>query len=314
MLKRLVEHVRALWGRRWPLAFIPALYVLGLWAAGELRPEHIGFGIVCSGLALFSARTKQFFVDISPYAAVAMGYDLVRYVRPIFVTESRVMGCGMREAELTFFRAGPNTTFQDYFAVHNSPIFDVLFAIPYTIFVYLVIVYAAYLYFVDRRRMRVYLLAFAVGNYVSFVCWLLVPAAPPWYLRAHGCSIDALALPSPAGLARVDALFGIDYFASFYSRASSIFGALPSMHCAYPMIGLLSAWQAATWKTRPIHIVYAIVMAVAAVYLDHHWVIDVLAGWSVAVFAVFCAERLVRLLERSSAVPVSDAVPVAASE
>jgi hypothetical protein len=276
------------------LPLLPALYAAVLAAFGELRPEHVAFGLLCPALAFASARSKQFFVDISPYVGVAIAYDTVRYARPLFVTEERVFGCGLRDAELAVFRAGPGTTFQDYFAAHHTPFWDLLFAVPYTIFVYVVIVYAAYLYFNDRTRMRVYLLAFAIGNAISFTCWLLIPAAPPWYLRAHGCGIDASALPSPAGLARVDTLLGIDYFATFYGRASSIFGALPSMHCAYPVIGLLTSWRASTLWTRPIHLAYAAVMAVAAVYLDHHWVIDVLAGWAVAVVAVLLARRWVR--------------------
>ena len=38
--------------------------------------------------------------------------------------------------------------------------------------------YAAYLYFVDRPRMRHYLWAFALANLISFVVWLALPAAP----------------------------------------------------------------------------------------------------------------------------------------
>jgi len=34
-------------------------------------------------------------------------------------------------------------------------------------------------------------------------------------------------------------------------------------------------------------------MACAAVYLDHHWVIDVIAGWATALVAVVLADRLV---------------------
>ena len=36
-------------------------------------------------------------------------------------------------------------------------------------------------------------------------------------------------------------------------------------------------------------------MSIAAVYLDHHWVIDVLAGWATAVIAVFLARRWVAM-------------------
>jgi membrane-associated phospholipid phosphatase len=269
LFRRGIDHVRALWGRFWFLPLLPALYAALLATFGELRPEHVAFGLLCLALGFASARSKRFFVDISPYVGVAIAYDLVRYARPFFVTEERVLGCGLRNAELTFFRAGPGTTFQDYFAAHHTPFFDVLFAIPYTIFVYVVIVYAAYLYFKDRTRMRVYLMAFAIGNAISFTCWLLIPAAPPWYLRAHGCVIDA--------------------------------GALPSMHCAYPVIGLLTSWRASTAWARPIHLAYAAIMAVAAVYLDHHWVIDVLAGWTVAVVAVRLSTSLVGNLSRAAA-------------
>jgi membrane-associated phospholipid phosphatase len=69
------------------------------------------------------------------------------------------------------------------------------------------------------------------------------------------------------------------------------------MHCAYPLIGLLTAWRSASWRTRPIHIAYTLVMAGAAVYLDHHWLIDVLAGWATALVAVVLADRLVDRLD-----------------
>ena len=111
-------------------------------------------------------------------------------------------------------------------------------------------------------------------------------------MRAAGCSIDLNAQPSAAALLRVDALFGMDYFQRFYSRAASVYGAMPSMHCAYPLLGLLTAWKATSWRTRPIHIVYTLVMFVAAVYLDHHWIVDALAGWLVAIVAVLLARRL----------------------
>ena len=65
------------------------------------------------------------------------------------------------------------------------------------------------------------------------------------------------------------------------------------MHCAYPMIGLLAAWHVSGWRTRPIHVLYVIVMACAAVYLDHHWLIDVVAGWMTAGIAVFLSTRIV---------------------
>jgi membrane-associated phospholipid phosphatase len=91
---------------------------------------------------------------------------------------------------------------------------------------------------------------------------------------------------------RVDQLLGIDYYRNLYSRAASVFGAMPSMHCAYPVLGLLTAWRATSWKTRPIHLLYVVTMFVGAIYLDHHWVWDGLAGVGLAGVSVWLAGKV----------------------
>ncbi|HET9958902.1 MAG TPA: phosphatase PAP2 family protein [Polyangiaceae bacterium] len=308
--RRLCQRMWSLWGPALVLPFIPALYALVPAWRGDLRPEHVALGLVVPIVAFWGPRAKQFLCDVSPYIAVAVGYDLVRYVRPLFVTEHRVLGQSLRNAELALFGVGPNTTLQDYFNAHNAPAFDLLFAVPYAIFVYVAALYAIYLYFVDRPRMRHYLLSFAIANYLAFACWLIFPAAPPWYLRRYGAHIDIAALPSPAALVRVDALLGVHYFRDFYARASSVFGALPSMHCAYPAIGLLTAYRAGTWRTRSIHLIYSLTMVVAAVYLDHHWVIDCIAGLVMATVSVRLAGYW---LKRREAAWTSAAVPLPAA-
>ncbi len=292
-MKRFVVSVLAAWGVWFWLPLVPSAYAVVLAVLGQARGEHGALALVTLFLGYTGPRAKRFLLEVWPVVAVGLGYDLVRYLRPIFVTPGRVLGCEMRTAELALFSLSPDKTLQDLAAIYHRPALDLFFAVPYTIFAYVAVLYSAYLYMADRRRMAVFVRAFAIANFVSFFAWLVVPAAPPWYLRSHGCFIDASTLPNPAGLARVDALLGINYFHAFYARASSIFGALPSMHCAYPMIGLLSAWRHAGWKTRPIHVFYALSMAAGSVYLDHHWVTDVLAGWATAAFAVWLAELVV---------------------
>jgi hypothetical protein len=285
-----LNHLRALWGTWWPLPggfFLAFCTILAL--AGELRPEHILVTALVSVTAYTNARTKRFLVDMLPYVAIGLGYDLVRYPRDLLLRPENVMACGLRDAELALFPAGSGQTWQDFFAKHHHVAADLLAAIPYSIFIYFAFAYAAYLFFVDRPRMRYFLWALAIGNYLSFVMWLVVPAAPPWYIRAHGCEIDLATLPNPAGLARVDDFFQINYFHKFYSRSASVFGAMPSMHCAYPVIGLLTAWKSIGWKTRPLHLLYAVWMFAAAVYLDHHWILDAIGGWVVAGVSVLAA-------------------------
>jgi membrane-associated phospholipid phosphatase len=292
-------HVRRLWGPLWPVPCLPLVYALLMLAIGDLRPEHVVFAVACLALGFASHSSKRFLIDAAPYVLVAIGYDLVRYGRRFFVSSDRVLGCELRALELKLFRVAPGVTIQDWFARHHTFFADLVFAVPYAIFAYVAFIYAAYLYFNDRPRMRHYLWSFALANYVSFALWLLVPAAPPWYVRAHGCAIDLAVLPSAAGLARVDAALGIGYFHAFYSRTASVFGAIPSMHCAYPLIGLLTAWRKATWRTWPIHVGYTLLMFAASVYLDHHYVIDGLVGWVVGAGAVWIAGRLLRVFEQN---------------
>jgi inositol phosphorylceramide synthase catalytic subunit len=288
----LSRGAREEWG---PLVFVPLLtpayVVLLLLFGGQVRSEHWVLALALPVVGFAGARGAAFLRDVYPWFLVITVYDFVRYLRASWVHADAVLGCSLRDAELRVFGVAPGVTPADWLVAHQRLGLDLFFAIPYGVFVYLALGYASYLYFKDRPRMRHFLWSFAVANFIAYGLWLLVPAAPPWYLRSHGCTIDIAARPSEAAaLARVDSLLGIDYFHAFYSRASSVFGAVPSMHAAYPMLGLLTAWKHSGWRTRPLHLFYVAWMASAALYLDHHWALDVIAGWLVAAVAVLATQ------------------------
>jgi inositol phosphorylceramide synthase catalytic subunit len=270
--------------RAWPL--LPLAYASLFFLLGKPRLDLLGIGIGAALLGSWSARSQRLLREIAPVVAVALGYDAMRYITPLAVGEGRVAACGLRATELALFRAGPNLTVGEFIASQHTPALDLFFAVPYTVFVYVAAGTAIYLYWRDIAQMRRYVLSFALANFLAFACWLVFPAAPPWYVHAHGCVVNLAAHPNPAGLARVDTLLGIQYFANFYGRAASVFGAMPSMHCAYPMIGLLVAFPSASLRSKLLHAGYTLWMFVAALYLDHHWVLDGLVGYIVAFSAV----------------------------
>lgn len=290
-----LRGMRALWGRQlvWPL-LVPPLYALAMAALGRTRPEHWLLLGVCWFFAFGGRKLKQFFLEILPYLLFLYGYDLVRLGRDLFLSERRVLGCEMRALELKLFGFGTGRTPGEWLSSLHQPTLDLLFAAPYFVFAYLVFIYAAFLYFVDRPRMRLYLWSFAVANFAAFVIWLALPVAPPWYVHQHGCIIDIAAAPSPAGLLRVDARLGFSYFNSLYSKSAYVFGAMPSMHCAFPMLGLLTAWPSITWKTKPLHIAYVVLMFVASAYLDHHYLLDGLVGFALSIIVVVTVRRVLR--------------------
>jgi membrane-associated phospholipid phosphatase len=121
--------------------------------------------------------------------------------------------------------------------------------------------------------------AFFALNVAGFVTYHLYPAAPPWYLHAHGCAVDLAAHASPGdALARVDAMTGVPYFAGMYGRASDVVGAMPSLHVAYPLLIVLAGWRVLGWPGRAAALGFLASMCFAAIYLDHHWISDEIVG------------------------------------
>src|SRR5579872_2574289 len=286
---RPISHVRSLWGAYWPIPLIPAIYATVTAAIAGPRIELLLVAALVLALGYTNRSTQRALSIGWPVLLVVLGYDIFRYLQPFLVRPQTVLGCQMRALELTIFPAGPNTTWQDYFASHHAPFFDALFATPYAVFIFVVAGYAVYLSFVDEPRSRQFVWAVAITYLLAIAVWMAVPVAPPWYLRLHGCAINVSAPASAAGLLRADSLLGVHYFASIYTKSPAIFAAFPSMHCAFPVIALLVSWRAISWRTRPIHIVYAAAMFVGSVYLDHHWIIDGIAGWVIAAIGAYAA-------------------------
>lgn len=290
----LTRRLRGPRGRIWLGPGVAVVVYLGFFIAlGDLRPEHVVLAAAVLATGYGTAWSRRFLLDMVPFLAVAVGYDLVRYVRPVFVSADRVLGCELRAVDLAWFGVSENATAQEWLAARSTPAWDVLLAVPYTVFLYVTVGYAAFLYWKDRPRMRQFAWSFAVSNYIAFTLWMIVPAAPPWYVHAHGCAIDLSVAPSAAGLGRVDTWLGISYYREFYARTASVFGALPSLHNAYPLLGLFTSWRCITWRTKWLHVAYFCWMFIASLYLDHHWMIDAVAGWATAFVAVWIAGRIV---------------------
>jgi membrane-associated phospholipid phosphatase len=113
---------------------------------------------------------------------------------------------------------------------------------------------------------------------LGFIVYYTYPAAPPWYVQYHGLTFHTLTAGNTAGLAKFDAYFNVGIFKSIYAKGSNVFAAMPSLHSSYPVIVL---YYGIKNKLGLINIFFAIVMFgiwFSAVYLSHHYVLDVLAG------------------------------------
>jgi inositol phosphorylceramide synthase catalytic subunit len=217
-----------------------------------------------------------------PMALVAAVYAAMRRVEGLGVTPQRVHLCDLRDREVALFgihTPGGLVTPSEWFAAHGNRALDALCAFPYATFVLVCVACAGWLYARDYDRMVRFAWCFFALNVTGFVTYHLYPAAPPWYFLAHGCTVDAAALPSEGpALARFDAWTGVPYFAHMYAGSSAVFGAMPSLHVAYSLLVVVEGWSLMSRAWRACAGAFFALMCFAAVYLDHHWVQDVVAG------------------------------------
>ncbi len=276
-------RLRALWPGVSILLPVPFL-LHGIWAATRGRFHWENAAILALMLALFvgGPRSKKLLAGLYPIAIVALLYDTMRVVANVGVTEARVHVCDLRALEIQFFGITMNghpSTVHDWFQAHATPGLDRLCAIPYGTFLYACCGCAVWLYFRDYPNMLRFTWSFLALNVAGFVTYHLYPAAPPWYFHTHGCLVDTLAHASEGpNLARVDAWLGVPYFGSMYGRASSVFGAMPSLHCAYALLIVLLGWATFGPVLRVASVLFFLLMTFSAAYLDHHWVLDIVAG------------------------------------
>ncbi|KAI5855426.1 hypothetical protein BZA05DRAFT_239646 [Tricharina praecox] len=177
-------------------------------------------------------------------------------------------------------------------SAHKHPILDVLAWLPYGIFHFAFpFVCAGVMFlFAAPGTLRVYARTFGYMNLIGVIIQLCFPCAPPWYEAKFGMAPANYSMGgSPAGLARIDALFGWNLYSSTFTASPLVFGAMPSLHsgCAtLEALFLAHVFPKARW------VFYSYVMWIwwATLYLQHHYAVDLIAGSLLAGLSFYVAK------------------------
>lgn len=176
-----------------------------------------------------------------------------------------------------------------WWQAHTHPALDAVAGAAYLIFVPAFVVSAFWWSFMRRReamaeRAMWALLAMYLAGYVTYFVY---PAAPPWYFDHYGAAIVPRAPPEAAGALRFDALVGAPVFVKYYGQSVNVFGAVPSLHCATAFLGLLFALRLRSLRAASLALFIAVTFA--AVYLNHHYLVDAVLGaaYAAAAFGLF---------------------------
>jgi membrane-associated phospholipid phosphatase len=229
---------------------------------------------------IWRTEAVRFALLASPFLLTAAAYECLRALEPL---HGRVRVHELRALEERFFSLGGGRTVSDVVAAAQHPVLDLVCAVTYLLFMAEVVALCAFYFFADRRRMLVLSVGFLVVNVLGWSIWLAYPGAPPWYADAHGLGPAAAATASnPAALARVDAALGLPLFATIYAQSAYVFGAMPSLHASYATLAALVSYPR-RGVLRAGTLVFLGLMAYSAMYLRHHYLVDVVAGIALAV-------------------------------
>jgi inositol phosphorylceramide synthase catalytic subunit len=190
--------------------------------------------------------------------------------------------------------AGSIVTPNEYFGLHHNTFLDILSGIFYLCWVPVPLIYAGVLFFKKRRLFFEFSLTFLLANLIGFIGYYTYPAAPPWYVSTYGFDFIAHTPGNTAALSRFDELLGIGVFAGLYSKSSNVFAAMPSLHAAYMLLVVFFSLRNGFSKFTLLFAVITIGIWFTAVYSNHHYIVDVLAGIITAILAYLLFRILVK--------------------
>ena len=152
-----------------------------------------------------------------------------------------------------------------------------------------------------HQEMRQALSGTILCFYIGYFLYILFPAAPPRLTLADQFTRDFSGSWLVAAQTRLVSI-----------SASSSRAAFPSLHCAVTLISLMYAFR----FVRPVFyvlIVPGISLVAATIYLRHHYVVDIVAGFALAIVCFYLAPCGCAWWERHAAARTTPGSPSGSS-
>jgi len=180
---------------------------------------------------------------------------------------------------------------------------DVIAAFAYTIHVFVPVLFliSSWLsgFLREPSNATKFVFCFGLLNSVVVLTQFVFPVAPPWHFEKWGVGPHDRATlfavkGDPSGLSRVDTYFGSTFYTSTYAKAPIVYGAFPSLHAAWPVLCAVFSfthkrrWAGAYWTFHSAMVWWA------ALYLQHHYLTDLLGGFAYAYLSCRLGTRLYR--------------------
>jgi len=287
------QHFQSLTDKshRWKLYVLlgVVLYFVAINQLLHVRPDHAFLALFILSLALGGERAKRFLIDWIPFIGFWIAYDMMRgivdnwrgyiHIRIIYDTEYFLFGWLFNNQIPPFWfqlfqHRIEGTVWKDMLDLLAANLYTFHFGLP------IVLGWILWHTYDDRYLYYRYVWTLTIVNIMALITFFTFPSAPPWYVLRYGFDQPtATWLYGTAGaLINVDNMIHMKFFTTLWDNFSANnFAAIPSLHGAYPIIISMFTYMKFK-KYKVILILYPVITWWAAVYLDHHYIIDLIIG------------------------------------
>jgi membrane-associated phospholipid phosphatase len=257
-----------------------ALGMCLLWFGIGKLPGLELIGLIVLTLLIWRARARISLLDFAPFFLLLLTYEMVRTIAMALSTVNLHVADVIGWEKSLFFGTIPSFTLQHAWGAHSYTwLLDVVMNGFYMTHFFSVLALGVILWRYRRSEYWPFLLGLCVLTYAAFLTYIVFPAAPPWWASQNGYLTGQAVNLSHSLLSP-----------EYITATGNPVAAMPSLHTAFPFY--LALYCLFLWgrKVLPVLILPAMV-ALASVYLGHHYVIDILAGMVYATAAFLLTVR-----------------------
>lgn len=273
------------------LAFT-ALYFAWYGFVVGLNSGNLAFYLLISVLLFLSKGTRRFLLSFLPFVIYLLLYESLRILHEYNIFN--IHNEALYNVELSLFGfnyGGQLITLNEFFLTNKHVLLDFYSGIFYISWVPFPLFFTILLFFKNWEKLAFrFWLCFLITNLFGFIIYIILPAAPPWYYLQYGAEINLNTVGQSAGLAAFDQIIGFPLYENMYAQSSNVFGALPSMHAAFPLMLTYYSLRYKNWFLTGLFFVSITGIWFGAVYSTHHYVIDILAGILCAILGIIITE------------------------
>jgi membrane-associated phospholipid phosphatase len=278
-----------------PFAILSILYWLWFGLVIGITSLEIAFYILIVFLVFFSKTTRRLFLSFSPMFIYLVGYSSLKILHQ--EGNSNIHNQGLYDLELKLFgfqHDGQTIIPCEYFAEHHNTFLDLFTGMFYVSWMPFPIIFGFIAFFAGREKLVFnFWFAFLIANLLAFIGYIIFPAAPPWYYLKYGAEILHNVPNSAAEFVRFDQLVGIPVYENMYKNGTNTFGAMPSMHAAFPLVLTYYAIKFGNKILVTLFAISLIAIWFGAIYSNHHYILDLIAGICCAIIGILLTEIMV---------------------